>query len=161
MAQWTRIHLPMQGTQVQSLVQEDSTCLWSNWAHELQLLSLCATYWSPHTLEPMLCNKRGHCNGKPTPSESSPCSLCKKWEAHALQLRAVPARCANRTPAKKQWRANTVKNDTFFKGFFKKEYKVNRIQAQNCRYSMILIMKQYLQKMRRRYFQVLTYGWKN
>ena len=24
--QWLRIHLPMQGTQVQSLVQEDSTC---------------------------------------------------------------------------------------------------------------------------------------
>ena len=24
--QWTRIHLPMQGTQVQSLVQENSTC---------------------------------------------------------------------------------------------------------------------------------------
>ena len=25
-AQWIRIHLPMQGTWVQSLVQEDSTC---------------------------------------------------------------------------------------------------------------------------------------
>ena len=25
-AQWLRIHLPMQGTQVQSLVQEDPTC---------------------------------------------------------------------------------------------------------------------------------------
>ena len=25
-AQWIRIHLPMQGTQVQSLVREDSTC---------------------------------------------------------------------------------------------------------------------------------------
>lgn len=62
--------------------------------------------------------------------------------------RAVPARCAKRTPAKKQWRANTVKNDTFLKVFLK-EYKINRIQAQNCRYSMILIMKQYLQKMRR------------
>ena len=24
--QWLRIHLPMQGTRVQSLVQEDSTC---------------------------------------------------------------------------------------------------------------------------------------
>ena len=26
-AQWLRIHLPMQGTQVQCLVQEDPTCL--------------------------------------------------------------------------------------------------------------------------------------
>ena len=25
---WLRIHLPVQGIQVQSLVQEDSTCLW-------------------------------------------------------------------------------------------------------------------------------------
>ena len=25
-AQWIRIHLPMQGTQVQSLIQENSTC---------------------------------------------------------------------------------------------------------------------------------------
>ena len=27
MVQWLRIHLPMQGTQVQSLVQEDARCL--------------------------------------------------------------------------------------------------------------------------------------
>ena len=27
MIQWLRIYLPMQGTQVRSLVQEDSTCL--------------------------------------------------------------------------------------------------------------------------------------
>ena len=26
MAQWLRIHLPMQGTQVQALIQEDPTC---------------------------------------------------------------------------------------------------------------------------------------
>ena len=25
--QWFRIHLPMQGTQVQSLIREDATCL--------------------------------------------------------------------------------------------------------------------------------------
>ena len=30
MIQWLKICLPMQGTQVQSLVQEDSTCLGAN-----------------------------------------------------------------------------------------------------------------------------------
>lgn len=39
--QWIRIYLPMLGIQVQSLVQEDSTCL--------EQLSLCTT-----TVEPML-----------------------------------------------------------------------------------------------------------
>ena len=30
MVQWIRIHLPVQGTQVQSLVQEDPTCSGAN-----------------------------------------------------------------------------------------------------------------------------------
>ena len=76
-AQWLRIHLPMQGTWVQALVQEDPTChgaakpvchnYWAcalepashnYWAHVPQLLK-------PARLEPMLCNKRNHCNEKP------------------------------------------------------------------------------------------------
>ena len=76
--QWLRIHLPVQGTWVRSLVQEDPTCrgatkpmrhnYWAcalepashnYWAHEPQLLK-------PMCLEPMLCNKRSHCNEKPT-----------------------------------------------------------------------------------------------
>ena len=41
-AQLLRICLPMQGTRVRALVWEDPTChmQWSNWARELQLLSL-------------------------------------------------------------------------------------------------------------------------
>ena len=40
-AQWLRICLPMQGTQVRALVWEDPTCLArSSWAREPQLLSL-------------------------------------------------------------------------------------------------------------------------
>ena len=46
-AQWVRIHLPMQGIWVQSLVQEDPTCLKATkpvlrnyWAHPPQLLKL-------------------------------------------------------------------------------------------------------------------------
>ena len=56
--QWLRIHLPMKGTQVQSLVQEDTTCY--------RELSRCTTSTEPvlHTTlltttrkKPMQCNE--------------------------------------------------------------------------------------------------------
>ena len=53
-AQWLRIHLPMQGTQVQALVQEDPTCRGAikpvhhnYWACALEPVS--HNYWSPRT----------------------------------------------------------------------------------------------------------------
>ena len=55
--QGLRIHLPMQGTQVQSLVQEDSTCLRTT-------KPIHHNYWSL-TLEPMFFNKRSYHNEKP------------------------------------------------------------------------------------------------
>ena len=62
--QWLRIHLPMQGTWVQALLQENTTCRGvakpvrhNYWAHVPQLLK-------PACLEPVLCNKRSHCNEK-------------------------------------------------------------------------------------------------
>ena len=77
MAQWLRIRLPMQGTRVRTLVQEDPTCRGATkpvrhnswacalepashnyWAHEPQLLK-------PARLEPVLCNKRSRRNEKP------------------------------------------------------------------------------------------------
>ena len=76
-AQGLRIRLPVQGTQVRSLVREDPTCrgatkllrhnYWAcalepvshnYWAHMLQLLK-------PTRLEPVLCSKRSHRNKKP------------------------------------------------------------------------------------------------
>ena len=42
-AQWLRIHLPMQGTQVQALVREDHTCRRATKARAPQLLSPRAT----------------------------------------------------------------------------------------------------------------------
>ena len=64
-AQWLRICLPMQGTWVQALVQEDPTCRGATkpvchnyWAHTPLLLK-------PAHLEPMLHNKRSHRNEKP------------------------------------------------------------------------------------------------
>ena len=64
------IDLPMQETQVQFPVWEDPT--WPKAAKPM-----CHSYWacalragapqllSPQALEPVLCNKRGHCNEKP------------------------------------------------------------------------------------------------
>ena len=46
MVEWIRIHLPVQGTRVQSLVREDSICL--------------------RAAKPVLNNKRSHHSEKPT-----------------------------------------------------------------------------------------------
>ena len=69
--QGLRIRLPMQGTWVRALVQEDSTCCGAtklmrhnSWACVLEPTS--HNYWSPCALQPVLCNKRSHCNEKPT-----------------------------------------------------------------------------------------------
>ena len=69
------IHLPMRGTQVHALVQEDPTCLGATkpvrhnyWAHVPQLLK-------PVCLEPVLRNKRNHRNEKPVHrNRVAPCS---------------------------------------------------------------------------------------
>ena len=58
MAQWLRIRLPWQETRVQALVQEDPTYR--------EQLSPCTTTTEPERLEPMLHNKRSHCNEKPS-----------------------------------------------------------------------------------------------
>ena len=73
-AQWLRIHLPMQGTWVQSLIWEDPTChrapkpmCYNYWAHEPQLLK---------------------------PVNSGACALQQakplQWEARTLQLGSSP-----------------------------------------------------------------------
>ena len=75
---WLRTHLPMQGTRVRFLVQEDPT--WHRatkpmhhnyWACALEPTSY--NYWArvlqllkPACLEPMLLNRRSHCSEKPT-----------------------------------------------------------------------------------------------
>ena len=75
-AQWLRICLPMQGTRVWALVREDPTCRGTTkpvchryWACALGPTS--HNYWAhaqllrPTCLEPVLSNKRSHCNEKP------------------------------------------------------------------------------------------------
>ena len=55
---WLRLHLPVQGTRVQSLVKEDPTCCGA-------AKPVCRSYWSPHT-RPVLCSKRSRRDEKPT-----------------------------------------------------------------------------------------------
>ena len=81
-AQWWRIHLPLQKTCVQILIQEDPTCLGATtpmhhiyWTWALAPGSY--KYWSPRTLEPTLHNRRSHLNKKP-----------KHWNE-----RVAPAHC--------------------------------------------------------------------
>ena len=76
-AQWLRILLPMQGTWVRSLVQEDPTCCGATkpvshnyWACTLEPLS--RNYWAhtsqllkPACLEPVLRGRRSHRSEKP------------------------------------------------------------------------------------------------
>ena len=77
MVQWLEIHLPMQKTWVQSLVWEDPTCCRTTKPthHNYGACALgpgscnygaCVQqYCDSLFLEPVLCNKRSHCNEKP------------------------------------------------------------------------------------------------
>ena len=80
-AQWIRLYLPMQGTQVWPPIWEDLLChraakpvCRNYWACALEPGS--RNYWSLHALEPGLHNRRSHCNEKPEHhSEEEPRSL--------------------------------------------------------------------------------------
>ena len=76
MAQWLRIHLPMQRTQVRSLVRADPTCRGATRAHEPQLLSFQDT-----TTE--ACAPRPHALQQEKPPQR---------EARAPQRRVAPTR---------------------------------------------------------------------
>ena len=75
-AQPLQIHLPMQGTWVGSLVREDSTCHGAT-------KPVCCHYWAC-TLEPVLCNKRGHCSEPMHHKKQQPCSM-QLEKAHVQQ----------------------------------------------------------------------------
>ena len=121
-AQWLRIHLPVQGTRVRSLVREDPMCCRATkparhncWAHTPQLLkpmrsracvpqlleSTCHKYWA-HTLQllkPVHPNKRSHLKENPTHHN-------EEWPP-LTAMREKPAR-SNEDPTqpkkfKKEW----------------------------------------------------------
>ena len=84
MAQWLRICLPVHGTWVRALVQEDSTCRGvtkpvshNYWARVPQLLK-------PVRLKPVLHNKRSHCSEKPVHlNEEQPLLATTRESRHA------------------------------------------------------------------------------
>ena len=95
MAQWLRIRLPMQGTQVRSLVQEDPTCCGATkpvrhnyWACTLQPVR--HNYWSPHALEPACPNNWAHALQplKPMHSRAHVPQLLKPTGCNYWSLRA-------------------------------------------------------------------------
>ena len=76
--QWLRIHPPMQGTQVRSLVWEDPTC------HEASK-PMYRNHWA-RALESMLHNKRNHRNEKPAHHNSRGAPVhCNYIKAHEQQ----------------------------------------------------------------------------
>ena len=94
-AQWLRIRLPMQGTRVQALVQEDPTCRRATkpmchnyWACALEPMS--HNYWAcePQLMRPRAtiteaCAPKAHALQQEKPPQ---------WEARALQRRVAPTR---------------------------------------------------------------------
>ena len=56
--QWLRVRLPMQGTRVRSLFQEDPTCLGAT-------KPASHNYWNPWRVQPVLHHKRSHRNEEP------------------------------------------------------------------------------------------------
>ena len=83
MVQWLRICLP-QGTWVWSLVQEDSACRGA-------VMPTCHNCQRLQALEPMLCNKRGHCSEKPTHCKQSSSCLLQQEKDHTWQQRPTAA----------------------------------------------------------------------
>ena len=94
-AQWLRICLPMQGTRVRSLVQEDPTCHGATkpmchnyWACALQPVS--HDYWAsePQLLDPHATATEAHVPRACVLQQEKP----PKWEARAPQRRVSPTR---------------------------------------------------------------------
>ena len=89
-AQWLRIHLPMQGTRVRALVREDPTCRratkpvrHSYWACALEPAS--HNYWGLYATA-----TEAHMPRARAPQQEKP----PQWEARAPQWRVAPA-CRN------------------------------------------------------------------
>ena len=78
-AQWLRIHLPMQGTQVQASVWEDPTCCGAT-------KPMCHNYWAC-ALEPTSRSYWAHAPRARAPQREKP----PQWKAHAPQQRVAPA----------------------------------------------------------------------
>ena len=98
----------MQETWVRSLVQEDPTRLRATKPVCTTAEPACCHYWNPHTLEPVLCNRRSHSNETPRTSNQ----------------RVAPALHKDREKPTNQQRPNIAKVNKYIKLFFKKRVGV-------------------------------------
>ena len=89
--QWLRVCLPMWGTWVWSLIQEDSSCFSTT-------KPTCHSYWA-NALDPVLCSKRSHCNEKP--------ALCNWREALACLSQRKPTH-SNEDPVQPKINENKI-----------------------------------------------------
>ena len=103
-AQWLRIRLPMQGTRVWALVQEDPTCRGASkpvchnyWAWALESVS--HNYWAcvPQLLKPA--------HLEPVPQQEKP----QQWDARAPQWRVAPRSLQLEKARVQQRRPNAAK----------------------------------------------------
>ena len=104
-AQWWRICLPKQETQVWPLVGEDPTCHWATkplphncWACALEPERRNYGARMPQLLKPV-------CPRAQTPQQEKP----SQWEAHILQLQSSPRSLATREKPEQQQRPSTAK----------------------------------------------------
>ena len=122
MVQWLRIHLPMQGMGVWSLVWEDPICCRTTkpmchnyWARTLDHPS--CSYWSLHACS--LCvHKRSHCNGKP---------ILHTWRIAPIHCNQRKPTHNNKDPAQPKISQSTIQY------FFKNTYWVHTMCWALCR----------------------------
>ena len=88
--QWLRIHLPMQGTWVRSLVWEGPTCCGAT-------KRMCHNYW---TSEPRACALKQE---KP-----------RQWEAQIMQPESSPHSLQQEKVCAQKWRPSAAKNKDYF-----------------------------------------------
>ena len=81
MAQWLKILLPIQGTRIQALVQEDPTCRGAT-------KPMHHNYWAC-ALEPQATTTEARVPRARAPQQEKP----PQWEAPAPQRRVAPTRC--------------------------------------------------------------------
>ena len=103
--QWLRIHLPMQGTRVWALVQEDPTCRGAT-------KPMCHNYWacaleptSHNSWAPATTTEARVPRARAAQQEKPP-----QWEARALQQRVAPHSLQLEKARAQQWRPNAAKN---------------------------------------------------
>ena len=87
-AQWLRIHLPMQGTWVRALVRQDPTCRGATGPMRHNLLSLRSRACEPQLLSPCATTTEAHAPRAHALQQEKP----PQWEACAPQRRVAPAR---------------------------------------------------------------------